>query len=164
MYMHTRARVALLHTGLSAKLGVMAEIERLVEADAESLSDINSLIHQLSLRLTECSMDLFKKIIGDQNHELWVVRDGKKIVGMATLAIVIIPEGERAQIEDVVVDETYRGQGLGEQLSKKLIERARARNIPKITLSSRADRAAANSLYQKLGFTQWPTNVYHMKL
>ena len=95
---------------------------------------------------------------------MWVARDEDRIVGMGTLAIVSLPEGERAQIEDVVVHETYRGQGLGEKISKQLIERARERKAGVATLSSRADRVAANKLYQKLGFEKWETNVYRLKL
>ena len=142
----------------------MIEIIELKEASEKTLGEINDLIHQLSSRLPDCTMDLLRKIIADENHELWVASDHGVIVGMATLAIVVIPEGERAQIEDVIVDESQRGKGVGRQLSEKLIERARARKVGKITLSSRAERTAANSLYQKLGFTQWPTNVYQMKL
>ena len=109
-------------------------------------------------------MDLLGKILSAEHLELWVVRDGEKIVGMGTLAVVRIPEGERGQIEDVVVLESYRGQGLGEKISRKLIEQAQERKIPNVTLSSRAERVAANKLYQKLGFTEWPTNVYKLKL
>ena len=109
-------------------------------------------------------MNLLNKMVSDQNSELWVAKDGSRIVGMATLAVVVMPEGERAQIEDVVLDEKYRGQGLGRKLSEKLIERAKARNVPKITLTSNDSRVAANMLYQKLGFVKWPTNVYQMKL
>src|SRR3989344_8624893 len=140
----------------------MVEISRLTIASQGTLKDINNLIYQLSPRLPQCSDQLLSRILGDANNELWVVMDGETIVGMATLAVVVIPEGERAQIEDVVVDEKYRGKGLGQKLSEKLIERARDRNIFKITLSSREDRVAANKLYLKLGFTQWPTNVYQM--
>jgi|SRR3989344_2548893 len=142
----------------------MVEIVQLNEANEQALQDINSLIHQLSPRLPECSMNLLNKMVSDQNSELWVAKDGSRIVGMATLAVVVMPEGERAQIEDVVLDEKYRGQGLGRKLSEKLIERAKARNVPKITLTSNDSRVAANMLYQKLGFVKWPTNVYQMKL
>ena len=142
----------------------MITIEELKEASSKSLGDINALLHQLSERLPECTLELLKKIVVDSNTELWVVEDEDRIVGMATLAIVTIPEGQRAQIEDVVVDEKYRGQGLGEKLSKKLIERARERSASSITLSSRSERVAANKLYQKLGFSDWPTNVYKLKL
>ncbi len=142
----------------------MASIEKLQTADQNSLGDINALIHELSPRLPECSIELLQKIVDAEHLELWVLRDGEKIIGMGTLAIVRIPEGERGQIEDVVVLESHRGQGLGEKISRKLIERARERKIPNVTLSSRAERVAANNLYQKLGFTEWPTNVYKLKL
>ena len=142
----------------------MVEIIELKEASEKALAEINNLIHQLSPRLPDCSMELLQKIVKSENHELWTVSEEGIIVGMATLAMVVIPEGERAQIEDVVVDESQRGKGLGQKLTEKLIERARARKAGKITLSSRAERVAANGLYQKLGFTQRPTNVYQMNL
>ena len=142
----------------------MIEVKQLTEASEGALKDINVLIQQLSERLPECSIELLKKIISSGNLELWVAQEESRIVGMGTLVIVSLPEGERAQIEDVVVHESNRGQGLGEKISSRLIERAKARNIRVVTLSSRADRIAANALYQKLGFTQWSTNVYRLKL
>ncbi len=141
----------------------MVTIKELTKASPKSLKEINALVHQLSERLPKCSIKLLKKIVADRNVELWVARDGDRIIGMGTLAIVVIPEGERAQIEDVVIDERYRGRGLGKQLSKKLIARGRARKISSITLSSRSDRMAANKLYKKLGFSHWATNVYRLK-
>ena len=142
----------------------MAKIERLTQASDSVRQDINVLIHQLSLRLPECSSELLESIIADPNLEVWVVTEDAHIVGMAALVIVTIPEGRRAQTEDIVIDEKYRGQGLGEQLSKKLIERARARDASVVTLSSRADRVAANTLYVKLGFESRETNVYRLEL
>ena len=142
----------------------MVMIQKLEKADVESLGDINKLIGELSPRLPACSMELLEKILTSPNLELWVARDSGRITGMGTLAVVSLPEGERAQIEDVVVLETHRGQGIGENISRKLIERAKERNIQVVTLSSRADRVAANKLYQKLGFEEWETNVYRLKL
>ena len=83
---------------------------------------------------------------------------------MAELAIVLKPEGIIAQIEDVVVDEAQRGKGIGQALSKKLLERARARGARIVQLSSHPAREAGNKLYQKLGFEKWDTNFYKMKL
>jgi len=142
----------------------MIVVKELTKANPKALEDINNLVYQLSERLPKCSMDLLTKIVADKNTELWVARDGEDIVGMGTLIVALLPEGERAQIEDIVVDEKYRGKGLGEELSRKLIARAKDRKIPSITLSSRTERTAANKLYQKLGFVQWPTNVYKLKL
>jgi len=142
----------------------MIAIKELTKASPKALEDINSLVYQLSERLPKCSMELLTKIVTDKNVELWVGRDGEDIVAMGTLAVVLMPEGERARIEDIVVDEKYRGKGLGEEISKQLIARARQRQITSVTLSSRPDRVAANSMYKKLGFVQWPTNVYKLQL
>ncbi len=142
----------------------MATFEQLTSATEQDLAAINFLIKQLSERLRPCPMTLLEKIVTDPNIELWVVREAHRIIGMATLAIIRIPEGERGQLEDIVVDENQRGKGLGEQLSKKLIERARIRGVSVVTLSSRSDRISANKLYQKLGFEQRETNVYRLQL
>ena len=47
------------------------------------------------------------------------LRDNGRIVGMLTLVVFRIPTGVRAWIEDVVVDETVRGRGVGEALSQE---------------------------------------------
>jgi len=74
------------------------------------------------------------------------------------------PEGTVARFEDFVVAESQRGKGLGTMILEKLIERARARGARAIQLSSRAERTAANALYQKLGFKVHETNSYYMNL
>jgi ribosomal protein S18 acetylase RimI-like enzyme len=86
------------------------------------------------------------------------------IVGSLTLVIFRIPGGVYARIESVVVDEQARGQGVGAALCNAAIERARARGADKIDLTSIPARAAANRLYQRLGFQQRATNVYRLVL
>ncbi len=142
----------------------MVTIARLTEVSQSDLDSINVLVNQLSERLPKCSPELLKKIVMHKDVELWVVRDQERIVGMGTLAIVVIPEGERAQIEDVVVDSAYRGQGLGEKIMRTLIDAARARNVRGIGLTSRSERVAAVNMYTKMGFEKWETNVYRLKL
>jgi ribosomal protein S18 acetylase RimI-like enzyme len=82
------------------------------------------------------------------------------IVGTLTLVVFPIPTGTRALIEDVVVDETARGRGVGEALTHAAIDRARAAGARTVDLTSRPSREAANRLYQRLGFEQRETNVY----
>ena len=83
---------------------------------------------------------------------------------MGQLVIILKLEGVIAQVEDVVVDETRRGKGLGKMISEKLIERAKARGVHMLQLESNPTRTAANTLYQKLGFIVHETNVYRLKL
>ena len=87
-----------------------------------------------------------------------------KIVGTLTLVVFRIPTGMRAWIEDVVVDESARGQGVGEALTMHALDVARAAGAKTVDLTSRPSREAANRLYQRLGFTARETNVYRYEL
>jgi ribosomal protein S18 acetylase RimI-like enzyme len=75
-----------------------------------------------------------------------------------------VPTGRRAWIEDVVVDETARGAGVGEALTNAAIEEARRRRVRSIDLTTRPSREAANRLYARLGFEPRDTNVYRFSV
>ena len=74
------------------------------------------------------------------------------------------PPALRAWIEDVVVDEAARGQGVGEALNRAALERAATAGARTVDLTSRPSREAANRLYQRLGFEPRETNVYRYDL
>jgi ribosomal protein S18 acetylase RimI-like enzyme len=95
---------------------------------------------------------------------LFLAHRGDEIVGTLTLALFRIPTGLRAWIEDVVVDEAARGQGVAEALNRAAIERARAEGAVSIDLTSRPSREAANRLYQRIGFEPRETNVYRYSI
>ncbi len=59
-----------------------------------------------------------------------------------------------AFMEDIYVDTSCRGQGLGSQLVRKVIEVAREANCYKLIATSRQSRPKVHDLYQGLGFTQ----------
>ena len=86
------------------------------------------------------------------------------ILGSMTLVVFRIPTGLRAWIEDVVVDASARGRGVGEALNRAAILRARAAGATTVDLTSRPSREAANRLYRRLGFEQRTTNVYRLEL
>ena len=85
------------------------------------------------------------------------------IVGILTLIVYRVPTGIRARIEDVVVDETIRGKGIGEGLVRHALNIARDAGADGIALTSNPKREAANKLYQRLGFKPWETNLYFYK-
>lgn len=86
------------------------------------------------------------------------------VVGTLTLLIFRIPTGTRAWIEDVVVDRSVRGLGVGEALVSAAVERAGLVGTRTVELTSRPAREAANRLYQRVGFELRETNVYRLKL
>jgi GNAT superfamily N-acetyltransferase len=60
-----------------------------------------------------------------------------------------------ALLEDVYVDENFRGKGIGTELVKKAIELARKLNCYKIIATSRFERENVHEFYQKLGFEKF---------
>jgi len=79
---------------------------------------------------------------------------------MLTLVLVRLPSARVAHIEDVVVDEMSRGQGVGRLLVDASLTLATAAGAMHVNLTSRPTRTAANGLYQSLGFALRETNVY----
>jgi len=73
-----------------------------------------------------------------------------------------IPTGLRAWIEDVVVDDAARGQGVGAELTREAARLARAAGARTVDLTSRPSREAANRLYERLGFRPRDTKVYRL--
>ncbi len=107
-----------------------------------------------SSQLNEISKNAKLLLAVDQNN---------KVIGMATLVLIKIPTGKSGRIEDVVVDDQYRGQGIGTALIQKLIIEGKKLHLKKIDLTSKPERIEANKLYQNLGFQKYDTNVYRMK-
>ena len=59
-----------------------------------------------------------------------------------------------ALMEDVYVDDSHRGKGIGSELVRKVIETAKESNCYKLIATSRISRPKVHELYQKLGFSQ----------
>ncbi|MDQ6948344.1 MAG: GNAT family N-acetyltransferase [Actinomycetota bacterium] len=92
------------------------------------------------------------------------VGDDGPIVGTLTVAVFRIPSGVRAWIEDVIVDDSVRGQGGGEALSRFALDLARQAGARTVELTSRPSREAANRLYRRIGFQLRDTNIYRYEL
>lgn len=144
----------------------MIHVTEVVEVSDELVEAFGRLIPQLSHSSPPPDADVLGEITANPNSHLYVARDSESggIVGTLTLAVFRIPTGLQARIEDVVVDETVRGAGVGELLTEAAISRARAVGAKSVGLTSRPSRDAANRLYQRLGFERRDTNVYRYQL
>ena len=137
-------------------------IEQIARVDDELVSAFARLVPQLSSAPPPAAAELAELIAG--RCVLLVARaaPGAPIEGTLTLTFYRIPTGLQARIDDVVVDAAARGQGIAEALSREAIRRGRDAGARNVTLTSRPDRAAANRLYQRLGFHRIETNVYRL--
>lgn len=130
------------------------------EATQELLEGLNELLPQLSTNAAPLTTADVEALVASPVTVLFVARDEGRIVGSLTLVVFAIPTGLRAWIEDVVVDGSARGAGVGEALTNAAIEESRRRHVRSIDLTTRPSRETANRLYARLGFELRETNVY----
>ena len=134
------------------------QIEIVTQADEELYQAFQRLIPQLTNNNPPPSLSDLAAIVQNASSTLLVARnEERKIVGTLTLAAYRVPSGVRSMIEDVVVDNSARGQGIGEALIKRAIEVAREKGVQYISLTSSSTREAANRLYIKAGFKKRET-------
>ena len=120
-------------------------------------------LNQLTTSPMVLTESMFHQLLASENSHLFFIMKDEQIAGMLTVGIYYSPTGGKAWIEDVVVDETFRGQGLSKLLVAHAIEFVKSKQIPLLMLTSNPKRIAANKLYQAMGFERKETNVYRMK-
>jgi ribosomal protein S18 acetylase RimI-like enzyme len=136
-------------------------IEPVTAITPELLAAFDRLIPQLTQAPTPTRDELQKLI--DSPSRLIIVRypdASSPIVGSACLGVFRTPSGLHAHVEDVIVDESMRGQGLGEALVNALLDIVREMGLKGVSLTCNPRREAANQLYRKMGFKEWETNTY----
>ena len=120
-------------------------------------------LNQLTTSPMVLTESMFHQLLSSEKSHLFFIMKDEQIAGMLTVGIYYSPTGGKAWIEDVVVDETFRGQGLSKLLVAHAIEFVKSQQIPLLMLTSNPKRIAANKLYQAMGFERKETNVYRMK-
>lgn len=138
------------------------KIEVVQDVAAEVVQAFGRLLPQLSRSAEPLDAQALRALAARPGNHLLVARLDGQIVGTLTLAVLLIPTGLRAWIEDVVVDEAARGQGVGAALTKEAVRLARAEGARTVDLTSRPSRQAANRLYERLGFRVRDTKVYRL--
>lgn len=123
------------------------------------------LLKQLAVVNDNIDYKLFKnkwsEISNNKFHHIYVLEINKKIVASGTLIIepkLIGNSNYAAHIEDIVVDEKYRNQGLARKIIDKIIQKSKELNCYRITLNCQESKFG---LYEKFGFKQ---NSYCMKI
>ena len=138
------------------------EIEVVREGSDELVKAFGRLLPQLSRSAEPLDTAAIDTLVAWPGNTVLVALLDGEIVGTLTLVMFPIPTGTRAWIEDVVVDEATRGGGVGAALIQEAARLARANGARTVDLTSRPARAAANRLYERLGFRLRDSNVYRL--
>jgi len=99
-------------------------------------------------------MDIQTKDVNANGIKLFVTQDGKE-VGRAYLYLMTNDLHERpfGFMEDVFVDDSLRGGGIGTALVNAVVQEAKKRNCYKLIATSRYARPKVHELYVKLGWS-----------
>ena len=117
--------------------------------------DLGSQRERYEDPLPETYYSSFEQIHNDPNHELIVAERDGEVIG--TLHLMFLPSvsfqgGLRAQVESVRVDRRFQSQGIGSDMMKWSMERAKQRGAQIVQLTTHKTREDAHRFYEKLGF------------
>jgi ribosomal protein S18 acetylase RimI-like enzyme len=139
-------------------------IEVATELSDELVDAFKRLVPQLSERSAVPGPADLAHLLESSATTVLLARDNDAVIGTLTLALIPLPTGLRAWIEDVVVTEAARGRGAGEALVREAIRLASEAGARTVDLTSRPTRAEANRLYERVGFRPRETNVYRFDI
>ena len=128
----------------------LSEIVRMLADD-----ELGSQRERCEDPLPESYYTSFEQINNDSNQQLIVAELDGKVIG--TLHLMFLPSisyqgGLRAQVESVRVDRQYQNQGIGSEMMKWTIERAKERGAHMVQLTTHKSRQDAHRFYERLGF------------
>lgn len=130
-----------------------ADLPSIVRMLAED--DLGSRRERFEEPLPGSYYEAFEAIDEDPNHELIVAEMNGEVIG--TLHLMFLPsisyQGRlRAQVESVRVDGDNRGRGIGREMMRWAMERARGRHAHLVQLTTHKSRQDAHRFYERLGF------------
>ncbi|HEY2004269.1 MAG TPA: GNAT family N-acetyltransferase [Candidatus Saccharimonadia bacterium] len=135
----------------------------LTKASEQAAEDLSALVQQISRQPRAIDRQYLQRLV-DSPSVLIVARDGDRIVGCAEVVIGILPSKVKGWLEDVVVDEHYRGRGIAKKLVSMAIDYAREAGCRHLNLTSGDDRGLAHGVYEAQGFKRRAAGVYRLEL
>lgn len=124
---------------------------------------LRKLLPQLTINYKSFNQKDLEEILNSPCTRLFIAIDrnsDNRIVGSFSLVIFRIATGKMIRIEDVVVDESRRGEGIGRKMMEYALNLAKKSGNVKIELYSHPTRVAANELYHSLDFKILKAHLY----
>ena len=106
----------------------------------------------LEVILTEQLLTDFNSDGSSKLNILIAENDHGDIVGMAVFNVINSPFKKYAILEDMLLDQSVRGQSIGSKLLEKAIQESKSWNIGFILLESGVNNHGAHNFFSKYGF------------
>lgn len=125
---------------------------------------VGALLHMLDPGAPALDFNRLQALAASDSFNLFVAEeeDGM-IAGMLTLTCCPTLSRSKWWIEDVIVDPTYRGQGVGRALVQAAVAHVKATDASSsLYLTSNPSRVSARRLYVSEGFEEYETGVFRL--
>ena len=126
-------------------------IEKIKAVDEKKYNAIRNLLAQLYPERSPLEFEKFQRVVNSPNVSVYIATVDGEIVGTSQLASYEKLGGEIWTIEDVVIDKSTRGKGIGKKLTEQMLKDAREGGARCIDLSTRRERARKFYI-EKCGF------------
>ena len=150
---------------------------RIRPAEPRDIPRIGALLYTIHAAHADLRPDIFipgrrkydeaalEALLQDRRRPMWVAEEGGSVLGYC-LAMVEETAGQANMadrrvlyIDDLCVDEAYRGRGIGSALCREVMAAARAQGFDSVTLNVWTGNDGARRLYEKLGFAPLKTTM-----
>jgi len=143
----------------------MIETYLIETVDDKQSKRVNELLGMLHTEPVSIDKERLNHLLKDDGFNLFIVEnEDHVIIGMLTLTCCNTLAGEKAWIEDVIVDEKFRGKGAGRALIRAAVRHAEVSGYSVVYLTSNPARTAARSLYRSEGFEEYKTGVFRCRI
>jgi len=133
-------------------------IEEAKHADVESMIDLLTILFSKEAEFVpnrRIQAQGLTPILEDEHvGKIFVLREGSRVIGMVSLlwSISTALGGKVAFLEDMILEPSFQGKGLGSQLITHAIDYAKKQKCKRITLLSDNDNTDAHRFYERFGF------------
>jgi glucosamine-phosphate N-acetyltransferase len=129
-------------------------IRRVTIADFDSILELLKQLWPNKTLDTEGMKEMFSRNLQVPNQHYICAETESKIIGFCSLTIKnnLWQQAFLGNVDELVVDENFRGKGVGRTLLDKIIEIAKSQGCVRIELDSGFHREKAHAFYRSLGF------------
>jgi ribosomal protein S18 acetylase RimI-like enzyme len=142
-----------LEKGIDFRIATEQDLDGIVKMLADD--ELGSMRERYVQPLPESYKTAFHAITSDPNNELVVAYQGNELLGVQQITYtpyLTHQGGWRATIEGVRTSSAVRGKGVGTELIRWAIDRAKQRGCHLVQLTTDKQRADALRFYERLGF------------
>lgn len=120
------------------------------KARLDDLSTIKTLYNQLTTDSENVEKD-FPIILNDSNSVCFIL--GEPTIGMAMCYVrTSLSSGKKMVIDEIIVDNQYRGRGYGHALTEHCIATAKKMDVDCVELACSLTRPDLHTFYENMGF------------